>query len=135
MGRIMTVLMICLAVVMVVLGYIRLAPSDPNVWHKLPAFESDKQFKAGVMRVVPSGPDGLARLDRIIQAAPRVKLLAGSVDQGMITYVARSKVIGFPDYVTVKQDGDRLKIYSRLRFGRSDLGVNAKRLQGWLNAL
>lgn len=131
----MTVLMICLAVVMVVLGYIRLAPSDPNVWHKLPAFESDKQFKAGVMRVVPSGPDGLARLDRIIQAAPRVKLLAGSVDQGMITYVARSKVIGFPDYVTVKQDGDRLKIYSRLRFGRSDLGVNAKRLQGWLNAL
>jgi uncharacterized protein (DUF1499 family) len=131
----MTVLMICLAVVVVALGYIRLAPSDPNVWHKLPAFEADKQFKAGVMRVVQAGPDGLARLDRIIQAAPRVKLLAGSVDQGMITYVARSKVIGFPDYVTVKQEGDLLKVYSRLRFGRSDLGVNGKRLQGWLNAL
>jgi len=52
----------------------------------------------------------------------------------MITYVTRSRVFGFPDYTTVRQAGPQLEIYGRLRFGRSDLGVNAARIDGWLQS-
>ena len=81
------------------------------------------------------GPEGLARLDAIIRATPRTKVLAGAVAEGMITYVSRTRWMGFPDYTTVQRDGDVLKIYGRLRFGRSDLGVNKARVEGWLAAL
>ena len=62
-------------------------------------------------------------------------MLAGSVEQGMITYVTRSIVVGFPDYTTVLQNGDQLVIYARLRFGRSDFGVNHARIKRWIDAL
>ena len=48
------------------------------------------------------------------------------------TYVTRTKFMGFPDYTTARQDGDFLKVYARLRFGRSDLGVNGARIADWL---
>ena len=111
--------------------YIRLAPSDPARWHVALEFNEDKDFKNGVQRVVDIGPDGLARLDVLIGRAP----LAGGVDEGHATYVVRTPVWGFPDYVTAQQVGNRLKIYSRARFGRSDLGVNRDRVEGWLSAL
>jgi uncharacterized protein (DUF1499 family) len=49
-----------------------------------------------------------------------------------LTYVTRSRWIGFPDYTTIEQDGDVIKLYARLRFGQSDLGVNKARLDGLL---
>ena len=116
-------------------GFIRLAPSDPAQWHVAPDVSGDKVFASGVTRLVETGPDGLTRLNAIASGRPRTTVLAGSVDQGMITYITRSKLFGFPDYITVQQDGDVLKIYARLRFGRSDMGVNAARIQGWINAL
>ena len=50
----------------------------------------------------------------------------------MITYITRSRVFGFPDYTTVRQAGPQLELYGRLRFGGSDLGANAARLDHWL---
>lgn len=131
----MMVLWILLAVVVVGLGYIRLAPSDPLQWHVAPEVSGDKVFAAGATRLLHTGPDGLARLHDIALATPRTTVLAGSVEGGMITYVTRSKTIGFPDYTTAQQDGEDLKILARLRFGRSDMGVNAARLKAWVNAL
>ena len=110
----------------------RVAPSDPARWHAMPGAVTDRDMEGGAMRVVGAGEDGLSRLDAIIRAAPRTSVLTGSVDKGMITYIARSRLFGFPDYVTVRQAGKQIEIYSRLRFGRSDLGVNAKRLDHWL---
>ena len=129
------VLWVLLALVVGVMGYIRLAPSDPARWHKGPQVTEDADLPHGVKRLVAAGPEGLSRLDAIIRATPRTKLLAGSVAEGMVTYVSRTKWMGFPDYTTVQQQGDRLKIYGRLRFGRSDLGVNRARVEGWLAAL
>ena len=40
--------------------------------------------------------------------------------------------MGFPDYTTVQLKDDRLMIWARLRFGRSDLGVNRRRVDRWL---
>lgn len=114
------------------LGYIRLAPSDPARWHRLPEEIGNQTLEGGAMRRVAGD---LAALDAIIRSTPRTSVLAGSVAEGMITYVTRSRVFGFPDYTTVRQRGDALEIYGRLRFGASDLGVNAARIDLWLKAL
>lgn len=135
MGKIMMLIWVGLAAVVVVVGFIRLAPVDPFDWNSQPELTEDKEFRGGVFKVVRSGPDGLQQFDRIASAAPRTKLLAGSVEEGMATYVTRTKVIGFPDYTTARQDGDLLKVYARLRFGRSDLGVNKARIDGWLSLM
>lgn len=132
MGRLMIFVWLAIAAVIVVLGFIRLAPIDPLDWNTQPEFSEDKNFRGGVFRVVRTGPDGLARFDAVASAAPRTKLLAGSVEDGTATYVTRTKLFGFPDYTTARQDGDLLKVYARLRFGRSDLGVNGTRIAEWL---
>ncbi|WP_342635567.1 DUF1499 domain-containing protein [Antarcticimicrobium luteum] len=129
------VLWVLLALVVGGMLYIRLAPSDPARWHRAPEASVDKTFQSGVTRRVAAGPDGLARLDAIIRATPRTRMLAGTLGAGMVTYVTRSRVMGFPDYTTVQQVGDALEIYARSRFGRSDLGVNGARVEGWLAAL
>ena len=114
------------------MAFIRLAPSDPLRWHQMPDTITDRDLDGGAMRRV----DGdLAALDAIIRDTPRTRVLAGSVDEGMVTYITRSAVFGFPDYTTVRQAGAMLEIYGRLRFGRSDLGVNAARIDGWLGRL
>jgi len=120
------------AAVVGVLAFIRLAPSEPMRWHQMPDTITDRDLEGGAMR---RAEGDLATLDRIIRDTPRTRVLAGSVAEGLVTYVTRSRVIGFPDYTTVRQDGKMVEIYGRLRFGRSDLGVNAARIDGWLERL
>ncbi|RKF15076.1 DUF1499 domain-containing protein [Roseovarius spongiae] len=124
-------IVICAGIALVAL-WVRLAPSDPARWHTMPEVERDADLPGGAMRVIGAGPEGLARLDRIIRATARTDALAGSVGEGMVTYVTRSRVFGFPDYTTVRQEGQRIAIFGRARFGKSDLGVNAARIDGWL---
>ncbi len=73
--------------------WVRLAPSDPAVWHVMPGAVTDRDMAGGAMRVVGAGEDGLTQLDQIIRAGPRTNVLAGSPEAGMITYVVRSKVL------------------------------------------
>ena len=133
-GQMKMVLWLLIAVGLAMGAYIRLAPSDPVRWHVAPE-DTERDLKGGVVRVVETGPDGLARLDKIARATPRTSVLAGSLEEGMITYITRTKVFGFPDYTTVQQDGDTLRIYARLRFGRKDFGVNRDRVTQWLALL
>jgi hypothetical protein len=91
-------------------------------------------------QLYPESPRALlARFDAIARSHPRVETVAGDLDSLMITYVQRSRVIGFPDYLTVKavalKGGAGLIIYSRARYGRSDFGVNRARVEAWLAAL
>ncbi len=76
--------------------------------------------------------DLMARLDAAIMAEPRMTRLAGGPEDTLVTYIGRTRMIGFPDYITVKvestDNGSRATILSRLRFGKSDMGVNDKRL-------
>jgi hypothetical protein len=113
-------------------AFIRLAPSDVARWHK-PIGDAENTTGDGwAARVVPATPGLLSDLHQGMLRLPRTELLAGSVAEGRLTYITRSKVMGFPDYTTVEQDGDQIKLYARLRFGKSDLGVNGKRLDGLL---
>ena len=131
----MTVVWIIVIVFLGLLAYVRLAPSDPAVWHVRPDVTGDKTFAKGATRVVPTGKDGLRRLAAVAEADPRTDRLAGSVEDGMITFITRSRTVGFPDYTTAVQDGETLKILARSRFGRKDLGVNAARVDRWIEAL
>lgn len=121
-------------------AYVRFAPSDPARWHTDPALGADG-LNASVARVaVPMPPaEALAALDRVAMAAPRTTRLAGSPEEGRITYVTRSRLWGFPDYTTVgavaSGAGAGLIVFGRSRFGQSDLGVNGQRIAGWLAAL
>lgn len=127
--------------VVALLAYVRLAPSDPARWHVDPETASEPGAGGVLLHHPVAAPanEALARFDAIASASPRIRVLAGSVDEGLVTYIVRSQWVGFPDYVTVKAvpDGDKsvLILLSRLRFGVSDLGVNRARLDRWLQRL
>jgi len=130
-----------IVIIALALLYIRFAPSDAARWHVDPQGAADPGRGGVVLRVslADSPRQALARFDRVARSAPRITVLAGSIEAGHITYVARSKWLGFPDYITVKALAagakSELVILSRLRFGQSDLGVNRARLENWLEAL
>ena len=130
--------MIFWAIVLLVIAgfaWIRLAPSDPAVWHVDPQVTADQDLASGVRRRIPAEDGTFAELDRIILATPRTEVLAGTVEEGKVTYITRSQWMGFPDYTTVMANEDVLELFARQRFGQSDMGVNKARVEGWLEQL
>lgn len=83
-----------------------------------------------------SAQDLLVAFNGIVLATPRTQVLAGSVDTGLVTYVTRSRIWGFPDVTSVRaqdvEGGSQLLIYARPRIGDYDWGVNGKRVNQWL---
>jgi uncharacterized protein (DUF1499 family) len=72
--------------------------------------------------------------------APRTKLLEQSADGLRLSLVQRSAILRFPDYIDVSilpagGDGSTIAIYSRSRFGYSDMGVNQRRVEEWMTSL
>lgn len=114
--------------------YVRLTPSSAARWHA-PVEGGDALSAGGIRKVLPGQSGQLATLVAIIEKEPRTWLLAGSLAEGRLTFVTRSRLWGFPDYATVETRGEDLVIYSRLRFGRSDLGVNSARVARWIAGL
>jgi len=128
------------------LVYIRLAPDDVTLVHVAPPTGATPDVpmigSGGALFVADfnAPPERMWQMvQQVILSTPRTKYLAGSAKEGMMTYVARSLVFGFPDYttVTVTQNGQgsHVTLFGRLRYGRSDFGVNAKRLRSWIKAL
>ena len=81
-----------------------------------------------------------ALVQDVAASQPRTYQAALYPDQLQVHYVARSALFNFPDLimVQVREDGpgrSDLIIYSRSVYGRSDLGVNRKRVETWLAAL
>lgn len=79
-----------------------------------------------------------AAFDAVALGDARVEVIAGSAADGFVTYMQRSALFGFPDFVSVKfvdvPGGSSLAIFSRARDGKSDLGVNEKRVTRWVAA-
>lgn len=120
--------------------YVRFAPQQPAQWHKLPNVSGPSDTPAigsflAVRRMTAPAADVRTALGKIAMATPRTRVVAGQVADGMVTYQTRSRLWGFPDYTTIGTQGDLLIIHGRLRFGRSDLGVNKARIFAWLDAL
>jgi len=81
-----------------------------------------------------------AAFDEVALGDDRVEVLAGSASDGFVTYVQRSALFAFPDYVSVTfspepSGGSTLALFSRSQYGRSDLGVNEKRANRWIDRL
>lgn len=125
--------------------WVRLAPSDPGLWHVDPLTAPDPsaphfaRLSPGQI-TWPLSPAALSdRVQAAMLALPRTRLLAGSAVEGHMTFVTRSAIWGFPDYTSIRvlatPEGATLAALARSRFGHSDLGVNAARLEALRHAL
>jgi uncharacterized protein (DUF1499 family) len=127
--------------------YVRFAGSDPARWHLDPETATRSARPNHFSLLPPDAPvfgvsaERLAGIfDDFALSQPNVQRLAGQPDTLLVTYVQRSALIGFPDYISVKfldtgNGTSTLAIFSRSRFGYSDGGVNARRVLRWLGAL
>jgi uncharacterized protein (DUF1499 family) len=135
MGKAMGLIWVAVIVLAGLAGYVRLAPSDPARWHVLRDHVGDKDFEGGAIREIEGDRATLGQLDKIARSWPRTRVLSGSVDEEMVTYITRTALWGFPDYTTVSLQDGKVSLYARLRFGRRDFGVNRARIEAWLEAL
>lgn len=113
----------------------RLLPVDAARWHRPIPENQDQDMAYGAIRVIPANLQNFAKLDVLMRALPRTRVIAGTPQEGFVTYQTRSFLFGFPDYTTIQQVDDQIRLFARLRIGLSDLGVNRKRLETLLAAL
>jgi uncharacterized protein (DUF1499 family) len=81
-----------------------------------------------------------AAWEQMIAEQPRVELLRRDITNVQIDYVQRTRLLRFPDLVTVRfipidDTHATLAIYSRSIYGKGDLGVNHARIDDWLAKL
>lgn len=148
MKRLREVVFIFVAIVVAALAYVRFAPIhilkahvEPQLGQPVKQAASVDQLKAFYVSQNLLGFPGenMRKMDAIIMRTPRTKVLNGSVSSGMVTYVTRSAVFGFPDLTTVKveptPEGTHMWLFGRAIYGISDLNKNKARLLGWLQQL
>ena len=141
--RILIGLAVLIALAVIGAGlYFRSVSMPAETWHADPAtvtppaspnFELRVGDRAPVFDVPPDIM--AARLDAVA-TAEGADLIGGSLAEGHMTYVARSRLMGYPDAISVRlmpvAQGTRVEIYSRSRFGYGDMGVNAARVDRWI---
>lgn len=147
MSKLTIAAILFLCVVAGFLIWVRIAPSDPDRWHvdpvnaarpRSPNWAIATPAEKHAAPVYDLSAADLARaFDAFATAKPRTRRLAGSPEDGRMTYIVRSALVGYPDYVSVAfidlGDGtSTLALFSRSRFGYSDQGVNRRRLAEWL---
>lgn len=129
--------------------YVRIAGHDPKRWHVDPVtaqkpskpnsffLRENAKMKSDIYKMTSSELG--AAFDKIAMAAPRTERLAGSNAEGWTTYVSRTKLMRYPDYISVRfldvEGGSKLAVFSRSRYGYGDRGVNKARVLGWIKRL
>jgi uncharacterized protein (DUF1499 family) len=78
--------------------------------------------------------------DGMLAEQPRLQVLRRDVTNRQIDYVQRTRLLRFPDLITVRfvpidDTHSTLAIYSRSVWGKGDMGVNRKRVEEWLARL
>lgn len=97
---------------------VRTVTHDPQVWHvdplEVPPSETPNDFRVAIPAftrhvvdieapIYSADAQTLAKaFDVFVMGQPRVDRVAGSVEEGWITYVQRSERLFFPDYVSVR---------------------------------
>lgn len=112
-------------------------PRSPNTCLAVPAGAHPSAHLA-----TPPLPVAIATawpvLRRFGQRFPRTYRLAEWPERRQAQWVERSPRIGFPDVIAAElaegPGGVGLFLYSRSLFGWSDLGVNRRRVQAWIEA-
>jgi hypothetical protein len=111
-------------------NFFRVAPVDRVA---VPPDQPAATYRADAATLAKAFDDFAARQRDTIR-------IAGTPAEGWMTYVQRTEVLKFPDYLSVRfidLGGGRstLAIFSRSRYGHGDMGVNRARVQAWLEAL
>ena len=125
--------------------WIRFSPIDMDQFHVDPA-DADEPAGNGFRLIGREAPRFPGHPDTVLQAfidialnEPRTRQVEGGIDEGMISFVSRTKIMGFPDIITVKATDEleetKLSVISRARYGGSDWGVNRERLDRWLGEM
>ncbi len=105
--------------------------------------------------VAPAGTAGSARVDRappvwsippdilrerllkVVLATPGVEQVAAASGGKGDRFVAKTRIMRFPDTIDMlvvpADGGSSVAFYSRSLLGRSDLGANLSRIEGWLS--
>ncbi len=81
-----------------------------------------------------------AALLAVVHRQPRVEQLEGDSVERAYEFVQRTRRLGFPDFISVRiwplPDGrSTLGIYSRSKYGWSDMGANRRRVEAWLSGI
>jgi uncharacterized protein (DUF1499 family) len=145
MRILLTLAVLIILAVIAAAVYFRAVPMPAETWHVdpsdaiAPASPNYELRQGATAPVIPAPmPDVAARLDAVAEAEG-ARVIAGAAIDGFVTYIARSARMGFPDAVSVRLspegDGTRMEIFSRSRFGYSDMGVNAARVARWIDAV
>lgn len=119
-------------VVFGVVAYVRLAPVTPM--RVTQSYRADTDIAGGYVAVRTFEGDAaevLARVSQVALATPRTV----QISDRPLTFVTRSRVMGFPDVTQVIVQGNRLTVHAHLVYGASDMGVNKARVLAWLEQL
>lgn len=122
------------------IAFVRMTGSDPARWHVdpvsvQPSEKPNDYLIAGpdALRFAQSAQKVAEKMHALLGAEPRTERLAGEPDGTWATYVQRSAIIGYPDYLSFhveeRETGSVVAIYSRSRYGYSDMGMNKKRVE------
>lgn len=124
-------------------AYVRFSGIDEAVYHVDPVSAETPTFPGYYRETLTlnmASEDLVAQLEAIILETPRTTHLAGDLEDDFASYTTRSAVWGFVDVASVKitetgEDTSELTIFSRLRQGYFDVGVNEARVKDWLSQL
>jgi uncharacterized protein (DUF1499 family) len=113
---------------------------ETMLYRKEFADEQRRAYPAVRPLVLPVPPDeAFARVRAALEAAKSTRVIDASRTEGRIEAVAVSRVFRFADDLVVRirpdPSGSRIDFRSRSRDGRSDLGVNAQRIENLLTVL
>lgn len=150
------ILVIVLVVVAAVFLRIALAGHDAKVWHVEPG-EASGCSSPNCFFMAPQGTPGkridaasavygvpayeMAQAFAAFALAQRdTQVVAGTPEGLHMTFVQRSPRLRAPDYISVRfvdidEARSTILVFSRSRFGYSDLGVNAERVKSWIGGL
>ena len=122
----------------------RFFPVDSEPYHEDPAEPDPQRSEVRLIGLdaprYPAPADDVLRVFADIATSDfGVRIVQGSVEEGMLTLMAQSTVFGFRDYITVKAvdepGGAKLAVLARPRINGYDWGVNAARLDRWLQEM
>jgi uncharacterized protein (DUF1499 family) len=134
---------VILLIVVAAWGYFKFSSVDPIKFHVDPATAATPSrpgFYRETVTLEASAKDVAVQLDTIILSTPHTTHLAGDLTRDYASYVTRSAVWGFADIASIRitptgDESSELTIFSRLRHGYSDVGVNKTRVKNWLSQL
>ena len=142
------ILLVPILLVLAVLAagvWFRLVPMTSAQWHEVPSDVTPPSSPNFALRVgtdapvFTQSPDVIADLLTSVAQDAGAKIIAGSPQSGHVSYVVRSRIMGFPDAISIRLmpegAGTKLEIFSRSRYGYSDLSVNAARVAAWIVAI